>query len=913
MRTLFLAVGLVALTGCGQKSSDEHLVAARQFVQQQKLESAVVELKNAVQQDPQSAEARFELGRVYLAQKKFESAEKELNRALQNGYAPAKVIPLLSQAYQKTGAHAALSEINHTESGMTAEQEMEVGFFKLQSLVQLNKPEDASKLIEELKQNEVQSVYRGLVNVYELMVNEQPEQALQSIEALHQDYPKNVDLLKLQGQLYLRNQQPERAAQVFQSYLEQYPDDHQVTFMLANLLVDSGNVVQAEPYVDKLLSINEENGLLNQLKAVISAGKEEHEKAQMYAEKAIKRGRSAPILRLIAGHAAYLQQDYESANRHLSYIASSLPENHPGLKMLAASQLELGLSDDASKVLSNIDELSESDALLFSKTGYELIRSGNIKEAEQVIERSAQLSTSAEDLTRLGVLRLSVNDLSGIVDLEKALEKSPDMDVTKATLANAYIVTNQLDKAEQLAQEWQTSDPEDFRAYMLAGEVKAKQEDYAGALAQFQQADSLEPENGIVKLAIANLDFLQGDYAPGEQKVLAILDKKPDFVPALAAYYVAKKSQGEGEAGLQPAIKAKQARPDNVALTMMLSRMYLSQQMWENALSTVNEIPENDDTPQVYWVVKGQALMQLGKIDQAEDHYAKWLRKSPNNKQANVGMLLMLDAQNKFSDGVKRTDAFLQKRDDIEVQVLNVHFLLMSQQLEKAQAAYDALPEQLHELPIVKGFKARLLYAQGEVEAALPLAQVAYEGIANSRNLALLVACLERINEAEQAKVLLQEHVKAVPTDLVAKMMLAERQISGESQAAINTYKESLKLNPNNFVVLNNLAYLLSESGLVDDAEDFARQAVALRPENPDALDTLAQVLVKQGNHEEALKFYDRAVNDEMKNEEIYLNYVDALLASGKQALGKRKLEARKFEQQNSIERVKALKQEYGI
>ena len=913
MRILLIALGFSLLTACGQKTSEEHFAAAQQFVAENKLNSAVLELKNAIQQDPKSAQARFELGRIYLAQKKYESAEKELNRAMEFGYPASKVIPLLSQAYQNTGAYAALSEIDHTNSGMTPEEEVEVGFFKLQSLIQLEKIEEAKTLIAELKAIEADSVYSGLTEVYEMVLAENNELAVQRVEELKATYPNNADLLKLQGQLYLRLNKTELAAQVYQEYIKAFPDDTQIVFVLAKLLVDSGKIVEAEPYVDQLLAINEENALLNQLKAVISAAKDDHPAAQKYAEKAIQSGRGDPVLRLVAGYAAYLQKDYEAANRHLSYIASSLPENHPGLKMLAASQLELGLSSDASDVLENVDSLSEQDAMLFSKTGYELIRSGNIKQAKEVVERSAEISRTAEDLTRLGVLRLSLNDIDGIVDLEKALAKSPDLEVTKTTLANAYLMTNQLDKAEALANEWKQNSPDDFKAYMLAGEVLSKQKQYDAALAEYQKADQLEPENGLIKLAITNLDFLKGDMAKGEAGLNDILKRKPDFIPALASYYSVKKSQGLGKEGMQPALNAKKTNPDDPQLIVLLGRMYLAQEQYQQAVDMVNQLPENGDTPSNYWLIKGQALLRLGNIANAQAHYDKWLEVAPNSKQGVIGKLLLLDTENKFADGLKLAKSFLEVRDDLEVKLLNEHFLLMTGDFKQAQVEYDKLPDGVKELPVVQSFKARLLLADKKFDEALPYSTVAYENLTNSRNLIMLTANLENLNKKSEAISLLNKHIEQFPNDVVARMMLAERQIAVSQDDAISQYEAIIAVNPNNFVVLNNLAYLYTQEGRFAEAEKHARKAVEQKPENPDALDTLAQTLVKQKKYDEALKFYDRAINDNMKNDEIYLNYVEALFASGNKNLARRKLSDRKMDDPESVKRVLELKKEYGV
>lgn len=913
MRITFLVLGLFLLVGCSQKSSEEHVLAAQDFMAEKRMESAVVELKNAIQKDPKSAIARFELGRSYIALKQYESAEKELNRALEFGHPASEVIPLLSQSYQQTGAYAALSEIDHTEAGMTPEQEVEVGFFKLQSLLQLEKTEEAVKLIEELEKVQASTVYSGLLPVYKNLLNKDSEGAFAVITELSNQYPDNPDLLKLKGQLLLQLDKREEAAEVYKHYVEVYPADTQTVFVLAKLLVDSAKPLEAEPYVDQLLEINAENPLLNQLKGVISAVKENYADAQKFSEKAILSGRGDPVLRLIAGYAAYLQQDYEAANRHLSFIASSLPPDHPGMKMLAASQLELGLSDDASDVLANLGELSEQDAKLFSKTGYELIRAGNIKEAKEVVERSAQISRSAEDLTRLGVLRLSLNDVSGIIDLEKALEKSPDLEVTKATLANAYLATNQMDKAEQLAKDWKVSNPEDFKAYMLMGEVFVKRKEYDSAIAEYSKARELSDDNGLVMLAIANIDLLKGDLDKGEAALNELLAKRPGFVPGIASYYLFKKKQDQGKAGMKPAFDAITAEPERVDLAMLLGRMYLSEQQFDKVIELTDKIGENDATPATYWALRGKALLALGNASNATAHYDNWLKEAPNNKEANIGKLLILDAQNQFAKGAELSTSYLEKADDLAVKLMQVHFLVMDGQVAKANERYQKLPLQTRDLPVTKGFKARLLLAEGDNAGALPLSSEVYDSIPNTRNLVLLVGNLERLKKQPEAMKLIQNHAQKYPNDIAAKMLLAERQITSGQSDAIGTYEETLKLNPNNFVVLNNLAYLYTQEGRFKDAETYARQAVEQRPENPEAIDTLAQALASQKKYEEALKFYDRAINDNMKNEEIFLNYVEVLANNGNVNLARRKLTERKFTSEGSEARIIALRKRFSI
>ena len=62
-----------------------------------------------------------------------------------------------------------------------------------------------------------------------------------------------------------------------------------------------------------------------------------------------------------------------------------------------------------------------------------------------------------------------------------------------------------------------------------------------------------------------------------------------------------------------------------------------------------------------------------------------------------------------------------------------------------------------------------------------------------------------------------------------------------------------------------------------------------------------------------ALKLYERAITDDMQNEEIYLNYVEALLLAEETFLAKRKLSQREMKQKISIIREAKLKADYDL
>ncbi|MEO9943811.1 XrtA/PEP-CTERM system TPR-repeat protein PrsT [Paraglaciecola sp.] len=908
-----LVLGIMA--GCGKQSSEEYIQEAKQYLEEDNSAAAIVALKNAVKTAPKSAPARYELGRVYVIQKQYESAEKELNRALEYGFEASKVLPLLTQAYQSTGAYSALSKIEHEQAGLTSVEKAEIGYFKVVSLARLDNVTEAKLLIEDLRSLDTGSVYKGLTAAYSLVLDSDFENALIAVSALKDESPQNAEVLKLLAQLHLASNQPKEAADVFKDYVQFYPEDSQTTFVLAKLLVDLGEMSAAEPYVDSLLKINKQHGLLNQLKAAISISKENYSDALKHAEIAISNGVDELSLRLIAGYAAYQEQDFTGANRHLSYIAGALPNNHPGLKLLAASQLQLGLTTDLGGVLSRLDKLTEQDAPLFSKASYELIKGGYEKDAEALIKKSGGISRTAEDLTRLGLLQLSLDNLDGIVNLEQAVAKAPELDSAQLTLAKAYIVTAQYDKALDLANSWKQTAVDDARPYLLAGNVYVKLEDFKAAKIEFSKAEELSSggASAIPKLALINLELLQGNLDPAKDMLDAVLQEYPTNVTALATFYLISKQQGNQAAGLEKIKSTFDKNQTNIGLRLLLARVWLVEQRYAEVITLLDELEAQESLPKEYWATLGRSLIRDNQRQGATQHYDRWLAFAPNDKDAVIGKLFLLDSQNKFAEGAKLTQSFLVNRDDVQMQILDTHFLLMKSDFEAAQKSYDKLPAEVLEEPMSKGFLARFQLSRKELEPALANAEIAYDATKNSRNLLLVIHILDLMEQADKSLLFLEAHLEEKPNDLIARMLYAERQIGGDIGAAMLTYKKALEQNPNNYIANNNLAYLYLQQGELDIAKQFAEKAAELNPDNAETLDTLAQIYVAENDYEEALELYSRVVTGDLENEEIYLNYVETLLVSGDAFLAKRKIEQREMKLQESLDRVQALIAEYGI
>ncbi len=95
--------------------------------------------------------------------------------------------------------------------------------------------------------------------------------------------------------------------------------------------------------------------------------------------------------------------------------------------------------------------------------------------------------------------------------------------------------------------------------------------------------------------------------------------------------------------------------------------------------------------------------------------------------------------------------------------------------------------------------------------------------------------------------------------------------------------RKALKLSPDNFVLLNNFAYYLSERDEnLSEAESMSKRTIDKYPDNSTYLDTYAWILYKQKKYNEALGYMEKAVKDESNASAVVLeHYADILFKTG--------------------------------
>lgn len=904
---------LVALTGCGKQTSEDFVSDAKQFLTAQDVRSAVLSYKNAIQLEPDNAQLRFDLGNIYIDAKEYEGAEKELQRALDLGYDASKVIPLLAKAYQHTDANVALEQLATSNVSLSPVEAAQVGFYKLQALAELGKPAEALALQTELSQLQTSSVYKGLIDTYPFLINNELDEAIEATKLLVEQAPQNQDVLLQMGNLYMRKQAFADAIDTYTNYATIYPEDRQVVLGLTTLLLNQNRAPEAEKYIDELLEIAPENALLNAYKGVVLSSQGEHEKAIEKLSFATANGYTESLAYLVSGFSYYSLQQYDKAATNLLIVAEQLPESHPGLRMLADSLLKQGKGEEASDILAQIDGGFDNDASLFSSAGYQLLRAGDVETAKEMIAKSGRVSTSAEELTRLGVLQLGVNDVDGLINLEEAIKIAPDSLGARQSLARGYLSTGQYDKAMELADKWIANDDQDTNAYILKAQAAIAKGEIEQAETYIQQARELSPDSAAVIVNQASIAMAQEQYDQAGELVDAALKQDPTNVTAHVVNFAVEQFKGDASVALNEALTALNNASDDMQLRTTVAQMQLLAQQPEAALATLSPVEASIRAPMVYWTIKARGLVSTNDVDALKDHYNTWHKLYPNSRDAKLGKLFVYDSLGQYEDGLLMLDNIDIAETDTQLRLLKAYYLVRTRKGRQADAILNSMSEEELALPLANNVRAQSLLLRNKPAEALAFAKTAYEQSQNPTNLMLLVASMDGSGDRAGSESFLADVVAQSPSDAVSRILYAERVLSSDPDKAIKTYEEVLALRPNHMISQNNLAYLYKQKGELDKALPLALKVAEASPNSPDTLDTLAQVYIARGEMDKAIEIYNRVANMTIRNEEVYVNYVELLLKTGQTKVAERRLSERLFETEAAKARIAKLKAQYNI
>ena len=132
---------------------------------------------------------------------------------------------------------------------------------------------------------------------------------------------------------------------------------------------------------------------------------------------------------------------------------------------------------------------------------------------------------------------------------------------------------------------------------------------------------------------------------------------------------------------------------------------------------------------------------------------------------------------------------------------------------------------------------------------------------------------------------------KDQPSDAVFLLYLADGAIVRKDFAnAEKTYQAVIKLQPNNAVAYNNLAWVAAKLNK-PEAIGYAEKALTIAPNQPAFMDTLAVLLSDKGDYVKAVDLQGKALAAQPQNALFKLNLAKIHIKGGKKDLAKAQLD----------------------
>jgi tetratricopeptide (TPR) repeat protein len=427
-------------------------------------------------------------------------------------------------------------------------------------------------------------------------------------------------------------------------------------------------------------------------------------------------------------------------------------------------------------------------------------------------------------------LRMGDGD-SAIREYKEGITKDPKK---KSTYQKRVIEVLMRQGKRQEAAEVNTQilkdDPGDNDARGLAATFLLDKGDVAKALAELQAVVTRAPDNPVSRYNLGRAHAARGEWEQARQQFAKAIELRPDYVMARLALAQLQVTRGEFDAALKTAEAILAIDRGNINARLVESAALMGQKKFTDSRAMLDAMLKvNPGSPDVLFQL-GVVNLAENKFKEAEDAFRRAYQLNPANSRGLMGIVETNMAQNKTDEALK----ILQTESDKAPNRLDL-LLAMGNTAVRA-GKYDLAVQTFNKVlaSLDKGSKA-----QGDLYLRI--------GETYRRK--------GDLNGAVQA---LQKARETLPDNIVVLSTLAlVLDGAGRRPEAKLVYEATLKLDPNNAVALNNLAFLLAESnGDLDDALTKAQRAKQLLPNLYEISDTLGWIYLKKNLADQAIDVF---------------------------------------------------------
>lgn len=884
---LFLVTWVAAaLLGCSQKSDQDLIASAQGYLGKKDVAAATIQLKSALQVNPQSAQARFLLGKTLLMSGDAVGALVELNKARELGHPADAIAPELARALlanrQADKVIADFGTVTLKEPLANADllSTLAMAYAARNDLASAKQLADRALQAQPLFAPAVLLQARLAAGAGDIAA------AKAQIDELLAKEPKHEVAALMRANLLAASGDRDAALAALRDLLAVNPRSVPAHVATIGLLRQAGQPDAAKSQLAELkkFAANHPDALYLDARQQLQEGN--YAGARDIAEQLLKAAPENPDVLFLAGVTESRLGGVGRAEAHLAKAVAIAPGFGAARQHLAEVRLRAGDASRALEVLGPLVGSERADGRSLALAGEAQLALGDSRKADEFFRRASAASPDDPKVrTSVALGRLARGDTGAVGDLEQIAAGDGG---TRADLAvvSARLRANDTAGALKAVEGLQRKLPDRPLPDLLRGRILQAGGDTAGALAAYEAAIKKEATFFPAVAAAAAVELGQGKPELARQRfeallaarpasyqahlALAELDQRAGATPATIGERVAQAVKaapnenrprlvmiehllrsGDARAALSAAQEAVAALPDDVALQEALGRAQLAAGSHEQAMVTFGRLANR------------QARDPMAQLRLAEAHLAA---RDPAGARRALEKALQIQPGFVPAQRGLATVALSEGRDD--------EALAIARQVQKAdpkQPAGFALESDIHrqrkDWPAAIAAARQVLALARGPEAAIRLHQLQVQAGATA-----------------DADRLAADWMRDNPGDAAFRFYLGDAAIARKDwPAAEGHYRGVLQKQPDNALALNNVAWLMAQQGK-PGAVPMAERAVQLQPGRPQLLDTLATALAADNQVARALETQKQALARAPQDPNLRLNLARLYLKADDQA-----------------------------
>ncbi len=649
LATACLIGTVISLSACGD-NPDKLVASAQAAYDKRDFNTATIQLKNALQANPQHAQARLLFARILMAQNDFVGAEREFRKALEDGAKPDTVDPLLIATLVNQGkADKAIAEFGSAQvSDPKAKAELAVALGN--AYIEQHDTDNAAKQYAAALQAQPGFPAASIGQVRLKLAAQDAGGAVGMLDDIIKSQPKSMDPLLLKGDVLASQHKNDQAIEVFKTAASIAPDDKQPLFRLIPLYLQTSRQADVDATLATLRKMAPNDLRVTYFEGVAALSVGKYAAARDAANKVLRGSPDNDLALVLAASADIKLGDALTAETMLQKVITHRKDWDLPQRKLAQTYITVRDSENALEVLKPLLEKNGNDAELLSLTGQAYMLAGDFNKATEYLAKASSLApTSTQAKTRLGMARLAAGDEGrAMQDLESVAAKDPNSIVADIAIISTYLRKGENAKAMEALAALEKKQPNNSATFNVKGFVLMSSKDEAGARKAFEHALELQPGNIGAATQLARLDIASGKPQDARKRFEKIVQAQPnnvrDYVLLAQLQQETGASAAEVRATLEKGVAADMTQNEaRAALIQLLLHSGDSKQALNIAQQAQAAQPDNNDVLRLV----GRTQMAAGEKQQAVATFTKLQSAESSNPAA---LLELADAQRAVND-----------------------------------------------------------------------------------------------------------------------------------------------------------------------------------------------------------------------------------------------------------------------